>query len=97
MYIFANKTAPVAFTTAHGHDVPPGASDYGFGFDVYGNWTFLGRNKFVACQTKAQVESGPYEGYQIWWKGAGSVHGVNCSEPISLVKSKNPGSCGIGY
>ncbi|KAH6722427.1 hypothetical protein BKA61DRAFT_667169 [Leptodontidium sp. MPI-SDFR-AT-0119] len=97
MYIFANKTAPVAFTTAHGHYVPPGASADGFGFDKYGNWTFQGQNKFVACQTKDQVKKGPYEGYQIWWKGAGSVRGVNCSEPISLVKAEEAGTCGNGY
>ncbi|KAL2073636.1 hypothetical protein VTL71DRAFT_10962 [Oculimacula yallundae] len=97
MYIFANKTALVEFTTAHGHSVPPGASTVGFGFDNHGNWTYQGKNNFVACQTKEQVEAGPYEGYQIWWKGAGSVRGINCSKPISLKRNLRNGSCGSNY
>ncbi|KAK0107057.1 hypothetical protein ONS95_003767 [Cadophora gregata] len=95
-YIFPDKTTPVYFTTAHGHDVPEGASAIGFGFDKDGRWTFEGQNKFVACQTKEMVKQGPYIGYQIWWKGAGSVRGVNCSEPLSLVKDEKAGSCGSG-
>ncbi|KAH7407792.1 hypothetical protein BKA64DRAFT_775870 [Cadophora sp. MPI-SDFR-AT-0126] len=64
-YIFSNKTAPVQFTTAHGHYVPEGASSVGFGFDGDGKWTFEGQNKFVACQTKDMVKQGPESGYQI--------------------------------
>ncbi|KAH7356603.1 hypothetical protein BKA65DRAFT_547990 [Rhexocercosporidium sp. MPI-PUGE-AT-0058] len=90
MYIFANETA-------HGHAVPPEAIDHGFGFDEYGNWNFQGQNKFVACQTREQIKRGPYQGYQIWWKGAGSVRGVNCIELISLVKAGQPGTCGNGH
>lgn len=81
MYLYPYESKPVWFSVPHGSP-PAGVVTAGFSFSQEGALLNWGANNFHACRD-AKLED--LNAYQIYWFGAGSPAGLNCTGPITII------------